>query len=73
MTPLPPTPVRYFIRGVGEVSWERMAQRLDRKEAALRGTNNEHRVPAWVLLDKLGLANVKEIIRLSSADPMGPL
>ena len=77
MTPLPPTPVRYFIRGVGEVSWERMAQRLDRKEAALRGTNNERqgldRVPAWVLLDKLGLANVKEIIRLSSADPMGPL
>ena len=54
-----------------------MAQRLDRKEAALRGTNNERqgldRVPAWVLLDKLGLANVKEIIRLSSADPMGPL
>ena len=67
--PSPPTPlpVRYFIRGVGEVSWERMAQRLDRKEAALRGTN------AWVLLDKLGLANVKEIIRLSSADPMVPL
>ena len=48
--------VRYFMQGVGEVSWERMAQRLDRKEAALRGTN------AWVLLGELGLANVVKII-----------
>ena len=57
------------MQGVGEVSWERMALRLDRKEAALWGTANEHRVPAWVLLGELGLANVVKIIDfLSSAD-----
>ena len=52
----PSPPVRHFIQGVGEVSWERMAQRLDRKETALRGT------AAWVLLGELGLANVVKII-----------
>ena len=49
-------PIRYSIQGVGEVTWERLALRLDRKEAALRGTN------AWVLLGELGLANVVKII-----------
>ena len=47
--------VRYFSRGK-EVSWEQMAEILDRREAALRGTC------AWVLLGKLGLENVKEVI-----------
>ena len=53
--------VRYFSRGK-EVSWERMAQILDRREAALRGTC------AWVLLGKLGLENVKEVIYFLSSD-----
>ena len=59
--------VRYFSRGK-EVSWERMAEILDRREAALRGTN------AWVLLGKLGLENVREVIYfLSSEDQPGDL
>ncbi len=65
MTPLP---VRYFIQGVGEVTWERMAERLDRREAALRSAGRG--TCAWVLLGKkigsppvaLGLENVKELI-----------
>ena len=43
-----------------------MAEILDRREAALRGTN------AWVLLGKLGLENVREVIYfLSSEDQPG--
>ena len=55
--------VRYFSRGK-EVSWERMAEILDRREAA--GTC------AWVLLGKLGLEKVKVVIGfLSSEDRPG--
>ena len=66
--------VRYFSRGK-EVTWERMAEILDRREAALRGTC------AWVLLGKkiggpmawspsvaLGLVNVVKITGFLRSD-----
>ena len=66
--------VRYFSRGK-EVSWERMVEILDRREAALRGTC------AWILLGKkigfppvaLGLANVKEVIYFLSEGSKLPM
>ena len=49
--------VRFFIEGQGEVPWEVMALRLDRRQAAMWGTN------AWVLLAKMDLDDLREVIR----------
>lgn len=49
--------VRFFIAGQGEVPWEVMAQKLDRRQAAMYGSN------AWVLLAKMDLSDLREVIR----------
>ena len=48
--------VRFFIQGRGEVSWTEMALKLDRRQAAMYGT------PAWVLLGKLELSNLRKVV-----------
>ena len=47
--------VRFFIEGRGEVCWEEMAKWLDKRQAAMYGSN------AWVLLDQIGLPNLREV------------
>ena len=42
--------VRFFIAGRGEVCWEEMSKSLDRRLAAMYGSN------AWVLLGKTDLS-----------------
>lgn len=46
---------RFHIAGRGEVCWEVMAKWLDRRQAAMYGSN------AWVILDLIGLSNVREV------------
>ena len=45
----------FFIAGRGEVSWEEMAKWLGRRQAAMYGSH------AWVLLAKMGLADLREV------------
>ena len=47
--------VRFFIAGRGEVSWWEMSKSLDRRLAAMYGSN------AWVLLPRMDLADLRRV------------
>jgi len=51
----PSVHLRFFIAGQGEVPWEVMARKLDRRQAAMYGSN------AWVLLAKMDLSDLREV------------
>ena len=51
-------PIRYFTYDRGEVTWEQLALKLDRRDAAWWGTS------AWVLVGQSGLTidHIRNII-----------